>query len=57
MHIEFINAVMATIYRGYLLFEINTKFISSNVLKISVILRVRNFNIGDEIFLVFTDKK
>ena len=45
-------------------FEVNTKYISSNVLKISVILRVRStseiadiFNTGDEIFLVFTEKK
>ena len=42
----------------------NTKYISSNVLKISVISRVRStseiadiFNTFDEIFLVFTEKK
>ena len=45
-------------------FEVNTKYISSNVLKISVISRVRStseiadiFNTRDEIFLVFTEKK
>ena len=32
------------IYRGCLLFEVNTKYISSNVLKISVISRVRSAN-------------
>ena len=42
----------------------NTKYISSNVTKISVISRVRStseiadiFNTGDEIFLVFAEKK
>ena len=42
----------------------NTKYISSNVLKISVISRVRStseitdiFNTRDEIFLIFTEKK
>ena len=52
------------IHRGYLLFKVNTKYISSNVLKISVISRVRStseiayiFNTRDEIFLVFTEKK
>ena len=41
-----------------------TKYISSNVLKTSVISRVRStseiadiFNVRDEIFLVFTEKK
>ena len=45
-------------------FEVNTKYISSNVLKISEISRVRStneiadiFNTFDEIFLVFTEKK
>ena len=45
-------------------FEVNTKFISSNVLKISVISQVRStseiadiFNTRDEIFLVFIEKK
>ena len=45
-------------------FEVNTKYISSNVLKISVISRVRStseisdiFSTWDEIFLVFTKKK
>ena len=45
-------------------FEMNTKYISSNVLKISVISRVRStseiadiFNTWNEIFLVFADKK
>ena len=48
--------------RGYLLFEVNTKYISSNVLKISVISRVRSeisdiFNIRDQEFLVYLPKK
>ena len=45
-------------------FEVNTKYISSNALKISVISRVRStseiadiFNTWDEIYLVFTEKK
>ena len=45
-------------------FEVNTKCISSNMLKISVISRVHStseiadsFNTRDEIFLVFTEKK
>ena len=44
-------------------FEVNTKYISSNVMKISVNSRVRNtsefmiFSTRDEIFLVFTKKK
>ena len=45
-------------------FEVNTKYISSNALKISVISRVRItseiadiFNTRDEIFLVFTEKR
>ena len=45
-------------------FEVNTKYISSNVMKISVNSRVRStsefsdiFNTSDEIFLVFTEKK
>ena len=45
-------------------FEVNTKYISSNVLKISEISRVRStseiadiFNTWDEIFLLFTEKK
>ena len=44
-------------------FEGNTKYISPNALKISVISRVRStseiadiFNTWDEIFLVFTEK-
>ena len=44
-------------------FEVNTKFILPNILKISVISRVRStsemadiFNTRDEIFLVFTEK-
>ena len=44
-------------------FSVNTKYISSNVLKISEISRVRStseiadiFNTFDEIFLVFTEK-
>ena len=45
-------------------FEVNTKYISSNVLKISVISRVRStseiadvFNTRDEKFLVITEKR
>ena len=45
-------------------FSVNTKYISSNVLKISEISRVRStseiadiFNTWDEIFLVFTEKR
>ena len=45
-------------------FEVNTKYISSSALKISVISRVRStseiadiFNAWDEIYLVFTEKK
>ena len=45
-------------------FEVNTKYISSNVLKISVISGVRStseitdiFNTWDEIFLIFNVKK
>ena len=45
-------------------FEVNTKYISSNALKISVISRVRStseiadiFNTSDEIYLVFTEKR
>ena len=45
-------------------FEVNTKYISSNVMKISVNSRVRSaseisdiFNTWDEIILVFTEKK
>ena len=45
-------------------FEMNTKFISLNVLKISAISRVRStsviadiFNTRGEIFLVLTEKK
>ena len=45
-------------------FEVNTKYISSSVLKTSEFSRVRStvensdvFNSGDEIYLVFTEKK
>ena len=45
-------------------FEVNTKYISSNALKISVISRVCStseiadiFNTWDEIYLVFTEKR
>ena len=45
-------------------FEVNTKYISSSVLKISVISRVRStseiadiFKTWDEIYLVFTEKR
>ena len=44
--------------------EVNTKYILSNVLKISIISRMRStseiadiFKTWDEIFLVFTEKK
>ena len=49
---------------GIYFFEVNAKYITLNVLKISVISRVQStsvityiFNTGDEIFLVFTKKK
>ena len=49
------------INRGYFLFEVNTKYISSSELKFS---RVRSmsenfyvFNSRDEIYLVFAEKK
>ena len=38
------------LYRGYLLFEVKTKFILSNALKISVISRVRSTNKIADIF-------
>ena len=45
-------------------FEVNTKYISSNVLKISVIRPARStseisdiFNAWGEMFLIFTEKK
>ena len=45
-------------------FEVNTKYISSNALKISIISRVLStseiadiFNTWDEIHLVFTEKR
>ena len=51
-------------HRGYLLFWGENKYISSNVMKISVKSRVHStsefsdiFNTWDEIFLVFTEKK
>ena len=53
--------VKGLIDRGYLLFEVNTKYISLSVLKTSEFSRVCSasesydvFNSGDEIFLVFT---
>ena len=52
------------IHRGYLLFDVNTKYISSSELKTSEFSRVRStsenfyvFNSRDEIYLVFTEKK
>ena len=52
------------IHRGYLLFEVNTKCISSSELKTSKFSRVRStsknldvFKSRDEIYLVFTDNK
>ena len=51
-------------YRGYLLFEVNTKYISSSELKTSKFSRVRStsenldvFKSRDDIYLVFADKK
>ena len=51
-------------HRGYLLFELNNKYISSSEKKISEFSRVRStsenfyvFNSRDEIYLVFTAKK
>ena len=50
-------------HRGYLLLEVNTKYIPSSVLKTSVFSRVRStsenfdvFNSRDDIYLVFTEK-
>ena len=59
------NNINSSVYiEDILLFEVNTKYISSNVMKISVNSRVRStseshdiFNTCDEIFLVFTEKK
>ena len=52
------------LHRGYLFFQVNTKYISWNVLKISVMSRGRStseiadiFNTCDEIFLVFAEQK
>ena len=57
------NSVMRKNIEDIHFFEINTKYISSNVLKISVISRVRRknkiadiCNTFDELFLVFTEK-
>ena len=51
------------VYEGIYFFEMNTKYISSNVLKVSAFSRVRStseiddiLNTWDEIFLVFTEK-
>ena len=56
-------APLGNVYRGFLLFEVDAKYISLNVLKIAVISRVRStseivdiFNTFDEILLVFTEK-
>ena len=38
------------IHRGYLLFEVNTKYISSIVLKISAFSRKRSTSETDDIF-------
>lgn len=50
--------------KGHLLFEVNTKYVSKNVWKISVISRVRGtseiadiLNTFDEIFFISTEKK
>ena len=40
----------SVIHRGYLLFEVNTKYISSNVMKISVNSRVRSKSKISDIF-------
>ena len=57
------NSVMRKNIEDVYFFEVNTKYISSNVLKISVISRVRRknkiadiCNTFDELFLVFTEK-
>ena len=55
--------IIRTGYGGYLLFGVNTKYISSNVMKISVNSRVRSmseisdiFNTSDKMSLVLTEK-
>ena len=57
------KSVMRKNIEDIYIFEVNTKYISSNVLKISVISRVRRknkiadiCNTFDELFLVFTEK-
>ena len=57
------NSVMRKNIEDIYFFEVNTKYISSNVLKISVISRVRSTNkiadicnVFDELFLIFTEK-
>ena len=57
------NSVMGKNIEDIYFFEVNTRYISSNVLKISVISRVRPknkiadiCNTFDELFLVFTEK-
>ena len=59
-----LSPLMDKIKRKFTLFSVNTKYISSHVLKISAIslvLRTREitdiFNAFDEIYLVFTSKK
>ena len=56
--------IIVLLYRGYLLFEVNTKYISLSELKTSEFSRVHStseffyvFNTQDEIYLVFTEKK
>ena len=63
MQIQLIFQPNWLIYRGYLFFEVNTKHISSSVLKTSEFLWVRStneifdtFNSRDEKYLVFTKK-
>ena len=43
-------SVHVAIYRGYLLFQVNTKYISSNVMKISVNSRVPSKSEISDIF-------
>ena len=57
------NSVMRKNIEEIYFFEVNTKYISANMLKISVISRVRRknniadiCNTFDELFLVFTEK-
>ena len=59
-----VNQVLILYIEDIYFFEVNTKYVSLNVLKISVISQVSStseiadiFNTFDETFLVFTEKK